>query len=79
MDKKLKIGLWFLGMLSITIIFLIPFSIINTNIYELKNDFNNKIHILNHKIDSLENELKIKNDTIIIKPIKIEIYECKQS
>lgn len=79
MDKKLKIGLLFLGMLSIIILFLIPFSIINTNIYELKNDFNNKIHILNHKIDSLENELKIKNDTIIIKPIKIEIYECKQS
>lgn len=79
MDKKLKIGLLFLGMLSIIILFLIPFSIINTNIYELKNDFNNKIHILNYKIDSLENELKIKNDTIIIKPIKIEIYECKQS
>lgn len=79
MDKKLKIGLWFLEIMFIIILFLIPFNIINTNIYELKNDFNNKVHILNYKIDSLENELKIKNDTIIIKPIKIEIYECKQS
>lgn len=79
MNKELKSWLLGLGVLFIFILFLIPFSILSTDVSKYKNDVNNKINILNLKIDSLENELKNKKDTIIINPIKLEIYERKQS
>lgn len=79
MKKELKLWLHGLSILLIFILFLIPFSILSTDINKYKNDINNQINILNLKIDSLENELENKNDTIIIKPIKLEIYECKRS
>lgn len=79
MKKELKLWLHGLSILLIFILFLIPFSILSTDINKYKNDINNEINILNLKIDSLENELENKNDTIIIKPIKLEIYECKRS
>lgn len=79
MNKGLKSWLLGLGILFIFILFLIPFSILSTDVNKYKNNVNNKINILNSKIDSLENELKNKKDTIIINPIKLEIYERKQS
>lgn len=79
MNKELKLWLLGLGILFIFILFLIPLSILSTDVNKYKNDVNNKINILNSKIDSLENELKNKKDTIIINPIKLKIYECKQS
>lgn len=79
MSKELKLWLHGLGFLLILILFFIPFGMISTDVKEYKDDVNNKINILNSKIDSLENELKNKKDTLIIKPIKLEIYECKQS
>lgn len=79
MKKELKLWLHGLSILLIFILFLIPFSILSTDINKYKNNINNEINILNLKIDSLENELENKNDTIIIKPIKLEIYECKRS
>lgn len=79
MSKELKLWLHGLGFLLILILFFIPFGMISTDVKEYKDDVNNKINILNSKIDSLENELKNKKDTLIIKPIKLEIYECKRS
>lgn len=79
MSKELKLWLHGLGFLFILILFLIPFSIIATDLKKFKDDTDNKIEHLNLKIDSLKNELKIKKDTLIINPIKLEIYECKQS
>ena len=79
MNKELKLWLHGLGLLFILILFFIPFSIIATDLKKFKDDTDNKIEHLNLKIDSLKNELKIKRDTLIINPIKIEFYECKQS
>lgn len=79
MNKELKLWLHGLGLLFILILFFIPFSIIATDLKKFKDDTDNKIEHLNLKIDSLKNELKIKKDTLIINPIKIEFYECKQS
>lgn len=79
MSKELKLWLHGLGFLFILILFFIPFSIIATDLKKYKDDTDNKIEHLNLKIDSLKNELKIKKDTLIINPIKIEFYECKQS
>lgn len=79
MSKELKLWLHGLGFLFILILFFIPFSIIATDLKKYKDDTDNKIEHLNLKIDSLKNELKIKKDTLIINPIKIEFYERKQS
>lgn len=79
MNRELKLWLHGLGFLFILILFFIPFSIIATDLKKYKDDTDNKIEHLNLKIDSLKNELKIKKDTLIINPIKIEFYECKQS
>lgn len=79
MSKELKLWLHGLGFLFILILFFIPFSIIATELKKFKDDTDNKIEHLNLKIDSLKNELKTKKDTLIINPIKIEFYECKQS
>lgn len=79
MSKELKLWLHGLGFLFILILFFIPFSIIATDLKKYKDDTDNKIEHLNLKIDSLKNELKTKKDTLIINPIKIEFYECKQS
>lgn len=79
MSKELKLWLHGLGFLFILILFFIPFSIIATDLKKYKDDTDNKIEHLNLKIDSLNNELKTKKDTLIINPIKIEFYECKQS
>jgi hypothetical protein len=79
MSKELKLWLQGLGFLFILILFLIPFSIIATDLKKYKDDTDNKIEHLNLKIDSLKNELKTKKDTLIINPIKIEFYERKQS
>ena len=79
MSKELKLWLHGLVFLFILILFFIPFSIIATDLKKYKDDTDNKIEHLNLKIDSLKNELKIKKDTLIINPIKIEFYECKQS
>ena len=79
MSKELKLWLHGLSFLFILILFFIPFSMIATDLKEFKNDTNNKIEYLNLEIDSLKNELKNKKDTLIINPIKLEIYECKQS
>ena len=79
MSKELKLWLHGLGFLLILILFFIPFGMISTDVKEYKDNVNDKINILNSRIDSLENKLKNKKDTLIINPIKIEIYECKQS
>lgn len=79
MSKSLKLWLHGLGFLLILILFFIPFSIISTDVKRHKDYVNFEINILNSRIDSLKNELKNKQDTLIIKPIKLEIYECKQS
>lgn len=79
MSKELKLLLHGLGFLLILILFFIPFGMVSTDVKEYKDNVNAKINILNSRIDSLENKLKDKKDTLIINPIKIEIYECKQS
>ena len=79
MSKELKLWLHGLGFLLILILFFIPFGMVSTDVKKYKDNVNAKINILNSRIDSLENKLKNKKDTLIINPIKIEIYECKQS
>ena len=79
MSKDLKLFLHILGFLLILILFFIPFGIISTDVKEYKDYVNIEINNLNFKFDSLKHELKSKKDTLIIKPIKLEIYECKQS
>lgn len=78
MEKNFK---WLLPLiiLLIFVLFLIPFSFVSTDVSKYKKDTDIKLELLNNKIDSLENELKIKKDTLIIKPIKIEIYESRKS
>lgn len=79
MNKILKIWLHGLSFLLILILFFIPFGILSTDVKEYKDSVDIKINKLNFEIDSLRNELKNKKDTLIINPIKLEIYECKQS
>lgn len=79
MDKTLKIWLHGLSFLSILILFFIPFGILSTDVKNHKDNIDIEINKLNFEIDSLRNELKNKKDTLIINPIKLEIYECKQS
>lgn len=79
MNKNLKIWLHGLSFLLILILFFIPFGMLSTDVKEYKDSVDIKINKLNFEIDSLRNELKNKKDTLIINPIKLEIYECKQS
>lgn len=77
---NIKIDFWTIGLIVLTIfvLFLIPFGNIATDNAKYKRETDHKIEILTHKIDSLENELN-KRDTIIIKPLKIEIYDSRKS
>lgn len=79
MNKNLKIWLHGLSFLFILILFFIPFGMLSTDVKKYKDSIDIKINKLNFEIDSLKNELKNKKDTLIINPIKLEIYECKQS
>jgi predicted PurR-regulated permease PerM len=78
MSKKLKVQLHLLTLLLILILFFIPFSIYSTYIDEMNEKINNIEIMLNNKIDSLNNELNKEKDTLIIKPIKIELYEVSK-
>ena len=78
MSKKLKVQLHLLTLLLILILFFIPFAIYSTYIDEMNEKINNIEIMLNNKIDSLNNELNKEKDTLIIKPIKIELYEISK-
>lgn len=76
---NIKINLWTIGLMVLImfLLFLIPFSIVSTDVTEYKNETKHNINTLIYKIDSLENELN-KRDTIVIKPLKIEIYDSRK-
>ena len=76
MDKKLiKFGIILLFLLVI-VLAIIPIGVTNTKYIKFKEDVNKELKFLHQEIDSLR---KIKNDTIFIKPLKIEIYEHSKS
>lgn len=63
---------------SVFMIFMLPFNIVATDVTEYKHQTEHEILLLKNKIDSLELQLN-KKDTIIIKPLKIEIYDSRKS
>lgn len=76
MDRKLiKFGIILLFLLVIVLV-IIPIGVTNTKYIKFKEDVNKELKFLHQEIDSLR---KIKNDTIFIKPLKIEIYEHSES
>ena len=76
MDKKLiKFGILLLFLLVI-VLAIIPIGVTNTKYIKFKEEVNKELKFLHQEIDSLR---KIKNDTIFIKPLKIEIYEHSES
>lgn len=76
MDKKLiKFGILLLFLLVI-VLAIIPIGVTNTKYIKFKEEVNKELKFLHKEIDSLR---KIKNDTIFIKPLKIEIYEHSKS
>ena len=76
MDKKLiKFGIILLFLLVI-VLAIIPIGVTNTKYIKFKEEVNKELKFLHQEIDSLR---KIKNDTIFIKPLKIEIYEHSES
>lgn len=76
MDKKLiKFGILLLFLLVI-VLAIIPIGVTNTKYIKFKEEVNKELKFLHQEIDSLK---KIKNDTIFIKPLKIEIYEHSKS
>jgi uncharacterized membrane protein len=76
MDKKLiKFGILLLFLLVI-VLAIIPIGVTNTKYIKFKEEVNKELKFLHQEIDSLR---KIKNDTIFIKPLKIEIYEHSKS
>lgn len=76
MDKKLIIFGFVLLFLLILVLAIIPIGINNAKFNQFQNDVNKEIKFLQREIDSL---IKVKNDTIFIKPFKIEIYERSES
>ena len=76
MDKRLiKFGILLLFLLVI-VLAIIPIGVTNTKYINFKEEVNKELKFLHQEIDSLR---KIKNDTIFIKPLKIEIYEHSKS
>lgn len=76
MDKKLiKFGILLLFLLVI-VLAIIPIGVTNTKYIKFKEEVDKELKFLHQEIDSLR---KIKNDTIFIKPLKIEIYEHSKS
>ena len=76
MDKKLiEFGVLLLFLLVI-VLAIIPIGVTNTKYIKFKEEVNKELKFLHQEIDSLK---KIKNDTIFIKPLKIEIYEHSKS
>jgi uncharacterized membrane protein len=76
MNKKLIIFGFGLLFLLVLVLAIIPIGINNTKFNQFRNDVNKEIQFLQSEIDSLR---KVKNDTIFIKPFKIEIYERSES
>jgi hypothetical protein len=76
MNKKLIIFGFGLLFLLLLILAIIPIEINNIKFNQFQNDVNKEIKFLQSEIDSLR---KVKNDTIFIKPFKIEIYERSES
>jgi uncharacterized membrane protein len=76
MNKKLIIFIFGLLFLLLLILAIIPIEINNIKFNQFQNDVNKEIKFLQSEIDSLR---KVKNDTIFIKPFKIEIYERSES
>lgn len=76
MNKKLIIFGFGLLFLLVLVLAIIPIGINNTKFNQFRNDVNKEIKLLQSEIDSLR---KVKNDTIFIKPFKIEIYERSES
>lgn len=71
MSKNLIISAILLFVLLLFILVMIPIGITNSNINKLKQEVNSELIKIQHEIDSISN---IKNDTLFINPIKIEIY-----
>lgn len=76
MNKKLVIFGFGLLFLLVLILSIIPIGVNNSKFIQFKEEVNNEIKFLQKEIDSLK---KFKNDTIFIKPLKIEIYEHSES
>lgn len=76
MNKKLIIFGFGLLFLLVLVLAIIPIGVNNTKFNQFRNDVNKEIQFLQSEIDSLR---KVKNDTIFIKPFKIEIYERSES
>lgn len=76
MDKKLiKFGILLLFLLVI-VLAIIPIGVTNTKYIKFKEEVDKELKFIHQEIDSLR---KIKNDTIFINPLKIEIYEHSKS
>lgn len=71
---------WLLSLIAlfVFILFLISFSINSTAIAKTNSKIDSEIKYLTSKVDSLENKLNSKKDTLIINPLKLEIYDCRK-
>jgi peptidoglycan hydrolase CwlO-like protein len=78
MDSSLTKWLLSLIALFVFILFLVSFSINSTAIAKTNSKIDSEIKYLTSKVDSLENKLNSKKDTLIINPLKLEIYDCRK-
>lgn len=78
MDRSLTKWLLSIIALFVFILFLISFSINSTAIAKTNSKIDSEIKYLTSKVDSLENKLNSKKDTLIINPLKLEIYDCRK-
>ena len=78
MDNSLIKWLLSLIALFVFILFLVSFSINSTAIAKTNSKIDSEIKYLTSKVDSLENKLNSKKDTLIINPLKLEIYDCRK-
>ena len=78
MDNSLIKWLLSLIALFVFILFLISFSINSTAISKTNSKIDSEIKFLTSKVDSLEKKINSKKDTLIINPLKLEIYDCRK-